>query len=288
VFLYAPRGYHGWQKEAVPGAEAIPQGALWCFTGTRDGNALAAQCREAGHCVVISVATEYGAAQARRYCPEAHIVTGHIGEAARRALLESSRARAVLDATHPFATRISEQLERLCDGLNIPLLRYQRPAAPLPPEVVACANMKEAGRRAVEMGHKIFVGTGVKDLSGLLQTPGGGERQWFARVTPNPESLERAVLAGIPASRICAMQGPFSQRANEALWQDWGIDCVLSKDSGEAGGLPAKIAAAKALCIPLLVVKRPVCHNPIQTSDPSAVLQWVDSTPLSKLAIPTS
>jgi precorrin-3B C17-methyltransferase len=203
-------------------------------------------------------------------------------------LLKSSHARAVLDATHPFATRISEQLERLCAGLELPLLRYQRPAAPLPPEVIACADMDEAGRRAVELGSKIFVGTGVKDLSSLLQTPGGTQRQWFARVTPNPESLERAVLAGLPASRICAMQGPFSQRANEVLWQDWEIDCVLSKDSGEAGGLPAKIAAAKSLGIPLLVVKRPMCHNPVQTSDPAAVLQWVESTPLSKRSFPTS
>ena len=288
AFLYAPRGYHGWQKEAAPDAAGIPAGALWCFTGTRDGNALAAQCREAGHPLVISVATEYGAAQARRHCPEAHIVTGHIGEAARRALLETNRPRAVLDATHPFATRISAQLERLCTGLEIPLLRYQRPGAPLPPEVVVCADMEEAGRRTVELGRRIFVGTGVKDLPGLLQTPGAGERQWFARVTPNPESLERTVLAGIPASRICAMQGPFSQRANEALWQDWEIDCVLSKDSGEAGGLPAKIAAAKTLGIPLLVVTRPVCNNPNQTSDLSAVLQWVESTPLSDLSSRTS
>jgi precorrin-6x reductase len=288
AFLYAPRGYHGWQKEAAPLPEGIPQGALWCFTGTRDGNALAAQCQKAGHPVVISVATEYGAAQARRHCPGAHIVTGHIGEAARRVLLEASRARAVLDATHPFATRISEQLQRLCTDLAIPCLRYERPGAPLPPEVVACADMEEAGRRAVELGRRIFVGTGVKDLPGLLQTPGGGERQWFARVTPNPESLERAALAGIPASRICAMQGPFSQRANEALWQDWEIDCVLSKDSGEAGGLPAKIAAAKSLGIPLLVVKRPACNNPLHTSDPSVVLKWVESPTLFKPSSPSS
>jgi precorrin-3B C17-methyltransferase len=148
--------------------------------------------------------------------------------------------------------------------------------------------MEEAARRAVELGRRIFVGTGVKDLPGLLQTPVGSERQWFARVTPNPESLERTALAGIPASRICAMQGPFSQRANEALWQDWEVDCVLSKDSGEAGGLPAKIAAAKSLGIPLLVVTRPVCNNPNQTSDPATVLQWLESTPLPKLSSLTS
>jgi precorrin-3B C17-methyltransferase len=189
----------------------------------------------------------------------------------------------VLDATHPFSTRISAQLTRLCAGLRIPLMRYERPGQPLPPEVIGCSDMAEAGRKAVELGRRIFVGTGVKDLSALLQTAGAEERQWFARVTPNPESLERAVQAGIPASRICAMQGPFSQRANEALWRDWEIDCVLSKDSGETGGLPAKIAAANAIGIPLLVVQRPPCDNPLRTSDPAAVLDWARRTIFPKL-----
>lgn len=278
AFLFAPRGYHGWQTGTDPRVSEIPRGALWCFTGTRDGNTLAAQIQNAGHSVVISVATEYGAAQARRHCPGAHVVVGRIGEPARRALMEESSAAAVLDATHPFSTKISAQLVRLCNGLGIPCMRYERPGQPLPPEVIGCTDIAEAGRRAVELGRRIFVGTGVKDLPTLLQTPGGQERQWFARITPNPESLERAVQAGIPASRICAMQGPFSQRANEALWQDWKIDCVLSKDSGETGGLPAKIAAASAMGIPLLVVQRPPCDNPLHTSDPNAVVDWARRT----------
>ncbi len=283
AFLFAPRGYHGWQTETGPQTAEIPGGALWCFTGTRDGNALAARLRDAGHPIVISVATEYGAAQARRHCPGAHVVAGGIGEPARRTLLEASSAAGVLDATHPFSTRISAQLTRLCAGLRIPLMRYERPGQPLPPEVIGCSDMAEAGRKAVELGRRIFVGTGVKDLSALLQTAGAEERQWFARVTPNPESLERAVQAGIPASRICAMQGPFSQRANEALWRDWEIDCVLSKDSGETGGLPAKIAAANTIGIPLLVVQRPPCDNPLRTSDPAAVLDWARRTIFPKL-----
>ena len=53
------------------------------------------------------------------------------------------------------------------------------------------------------------------------------------------------------------MQGPFSEGLNAALWRDQRIDCVVTKDSGEAGGFFAKAKAAAALNIPLLVVKRP-------------------------------
>jgi precorrin-6x reductase len=62
---------------------------------------------------------------------------------------------------------------------------------------------------------------------------------------------------------VCAMQGPFSQAFNTALWQDWQIDCVVTKDSGEAGGYLAKAAAAAALGIPLLVVARPQIDYPV-------------------------
>ncbi|MFT2675385.1 precorrin-6A/cobalt-precorrin-6A reductase, partial [Escherichia coli] len=63
-------------------------------------------------------------------------------------------------------------------------------------------------------------------------------------------------------ANLCAMQGPFSQAFNEALWRDWGIDCVVTKDSGEAGGYRAKVDAARALGIPLLTVRRPALAYP--------------------------
>jgi precorrin-3B C17-methyltransferase len=73
------------------------------------------------------------------------------------------------------------------------------------------------------------------------------------------------------------MQGPFSQRANESLWLDWQIDCVVTKDSGETGGLPAKIAAAQKLGIPLIVVQRPEIKYPLTADAPDAVMTWLET-----------
>jgi precorrin-3B C17-methyltransferase len=107
-----------------------------------------------------------------------------------------------------------------------------------------------------------------------LRTPGADQCEWFVRATPEPEFIQRAIDHGIPRSRICAMQGPFSQRFNEALWRDWRIDCVVTKDSGDAGGYGDKADAAQQLNIPLLVVQRPKLAYPQQaTSFESAILQ---------------
>ena len=273
-FLFSPRGYHGWQTQVVPQKKAV-----WFFTGTADGNALAADWARRGREAVISVATEYGAVQARRYAPAAQVLSGRIGAGARSAMLAESGALAVVDATHPFATRISGQLIRTCTELGIPYLRYERPGSELPPDVEVFDSMEDAAGVAVAKYKRIFLSTGVKDIPVFLARDASKACEWFARVTPNPASISGAVEAGIPAAHLCGMQGPFSQRANEALWSDWSVDCVVAKDSGAAGGLPAKIEAARALKIPLLVVRRPVVQYPRSTQDPAVILQWLADLP---------
>ncbi|WGG53510.1 precorrin-6A/cobalt-precorrin-6A reductase [Rugamonas sp. DEMB1] len=92
------------------------------------------------------------------------------------------------------------------------------------------------------------------------------------RLTAEPEFIQRAIALGVPRERICAMQGPFSAEFNTALWRDWGIDCVVSKDSGGAGGYRAKADAARALGIPLVVVARPQLAYPTLAGSSAEVL----------------
>jgi precorrin-3B C17-methyltransferase len=73
------------------------------------------------------------------------------------------------------------------------------------------------------------------------------------------------------------MQGPFSEAFNIALWHDLKIDCVITKDSGDAGGYQAKVAATQALNIPLLVIKRPRLEYSFATSSFDAVLQQLQA-----------
>jgi precorrin-3B C17-methyltransferase len=72
------------------------------------------------------------------------------------------------------------------------------------------------------------------------------------------------------------MQGPFTRQFNEALWQAWNIDFVIAKDSGEAGGFPAKRDAARALGLPLLVVERPQLPLPNRYPDHAGVVSALE------------
>ena len=127
--------------------------------------------------------------------------------------------------------------------------------------------MSEAAAESIARGSRIFLATGAKDLPVFLKHEGASRCQWYVRITPESDSLERALSLGVPRANICAMQGPFSKEFDEALWKEWRIDCVVTKESGEVGGFLAKAEAAHLLGIPLIVVERPQIDYPIVAYD---------------------
>jgi precorrin-6x reductase len=309
-YIFTPRGYNDWSavaQETVAtsavraadgtGESALPQGALWVFSGTSDGNALANRLAGCGNAVVVSAATEYGATLVQEDCPGVTVWAGRAGVEARRRALVASGARALIDATHPYAGAISQQLIALSRELDIEYLRYERPStllAGVPAQdaesaiardgasvIELCASPEHAAQRAIAQGQRIFLATGSKDLAAFLQAPGAADKKWFVRITAEPDFIQRAIDLGVPRSQICAMQGPFSPAFNTALWQDWQIDCVVTKDSGEAGGFDAKAAAAAALGIPLLVIERPQVAYPAVVASFDAVLEHLNRRAVS-------
>jgi len=277
-FIFTPRGYNNWDSPAEqPVINDLPEHALWVFSGTSDGNALANELAQQGYPVVVSAATEYGGEVAAQHCPGVSVWAGHQGVEARKQALSQNQARVIVDATHPYANLISEQLMGLSKNLNIPYLRFERPSSFAADSGIECNSTEQAAEQAIALGRRIFLTTGSKDLAVFLQAPGAAEREWFVRVTPEPEFIQRAIDLGVPRSNICAMQGPFSEAFNTALWRDLKIDCVITKDSGDAGGYQAKVAATQALNLPLLVIKRPKLEYPFATSSFDAALSQLQA-----------
>lgn len=264
--IFTPRGYNNWASPQAKPEDSLPTEAVWVFSGTSDGNALAGELAGQGMKVVVSTATEYGGEVASQGTPDVTVWAGRQGVEARRQALVGSQARALVDATHPYANVISEQLMGLSRELGIPYVRFERPSTLAENEAELCSSMDVAAERAIKLGKRIFLATGSKDLAAFLQAPGAENAEWFARVTPEPEFIQRAIDLGLPRSHICAMQGPFSEAFNTALWRDWQIDCIVTKDSGDAGGYAAKAAAAQKLGIPLIVVQRPALEYPVAVS----------------------
>jgi precorrin-3B C17-methyltransferase len=276
-FIYTPRGYHPWPEPCQPTSSATNNDqTIWVFSGTADGNALAAELSGKGYRLIVSTASDYGAALAAEALPGVVVRSGRKGIDARRSELRESQASAIVDATHPYATEISTQLTQLARELNIPFIRYERPSAQLAGFAHQVRDMPTAARQAIELGKRIFLATGIKNLETFLGQPSAGNRHWFLRITPDVDSLERALKLGVPRSNICAMQGPFSTEVNVALWSSWNVDCVVTKESGEAGGFQSKVEAAGTLGIPLIVVERPKMSYPAVASDFKTLVELLE------------
>jgi precorrin-6x reductase len=286
-FIYTARGYnsHGSAKNRLQPDrsestfEPELEDAIWVFSGTGDGNALASRIAESGPRVVVATATSYGRELAMTKLPGVPVRSGRIGSTARRRELQAFRARAIVDATHPFATEISSQLIALAAELQIPYLRYERKIVDCSRPAFFCETMGEAAAKAISMGKRIFLTTGSKDLQVFLSHPGATERDWFVRVAPEPESLENAFTLGIPRARLFAIQGPCSRELNETLWKDWQIDCVVTKESGAAGGFNEKADAAYSLGIPLIVINRPRLNYPEVANDFDSIIGRLQRLP---------
>lgn len=274
-WMFTPRGYNNWAPEPEAGAAepTPPQGAVWVFAGTADGNALARSLISQGETVVLSVASEYGGEVAAKAVPGAFVYAGRRGVEARRQVLKG--AKAIVDATHPYAAVISPQLAGLGQELGVPYLRYERPGALEEgmDGVTFVNSTEEAAQAAQQAGERVFLATGsggLKDFTTL-----GAGVHFFARVAPIASSLEAAHSAGIPTHNILAMLGPFSAEQNVSQWRHWGIQAVISKDSGEEGGATSKLQAARELGIPLIVLRRPRLNLPNTYSRPEDVLSAV-------------
>ncbi len=277
-FIFTPRGYRSWNEDGSTARRHADtpthpyDSPVWVFSGTSDGNALASKLHGTGYHIIVSTATEYGLEIASGSLPGITIRSGRMGVEARRCELANSCARAIVDATHPFATAISSQLMQLAEEIKIPYLRYERPPSTTPFPAIFCQTVREAAAESIARGSRVFLATGAKDLPIFLQHEKATRCEWFVRITPEPESLERVLSLGVPRANICAMQGPFLKEFDEVLWRKWRIDCVVTKESGEIGGFLAKSEAAFALGIPLIVVNRPQADYPIVAHDFETVL----------------
>ena len=224
-------------------------GAL-IFGGTTEGRLAALRERDA----VVCVTSDYGASLLP---PGTDCRVGRLERPAMLALMRELRPLRVIDATHPYAVRVSANIRDCCRELGIPLERAARPALDGPwREHVRRAGSPEAAARLLAGARgNILLTTGSHTLK--TYTAAADPARIWARVLPTREALALCDEAGLPASHIIAMQGPFSEAFNAALYDQLNIQTMVTKDSGAAGGLEEKVLPALAREIDVILIERP-------------------------------
>ena len=236
--------------------------------GTSETGAIAAGLAAAGWDVVVSTATDlpldvsHGATAIRRRC-------GRLDAAGFAALIRAEKAAAVVSAGHPYAAELRTAVRRAAAEAGVPLVEFLRPPAGAPPEGVTvrrAADHAEAARLAVQAGRSLLLTIGVTHLVPYVAAARAARATICARVLPGVPSRAAARAAGLGETEIVAGRGAVSAAENEALIRRLGADVLVTKDSGEAGGLRAKYEAARRTGCTVILVERPADAVPVDAA----------------------
>ena len=220
------------------------------FAGTEEGRKLFEYLYVCGVPVDLSVATEYGREMIEH--GRHRVLVNRLDEQEMRELFQHNGYTLVIDATHPYATEVTENIQTSCYATGIPYLRVLRQSIS-EEGVVLCSDLSEAVNILSAGEGNILSAIGSKELAALTKIPSYQTRV-FARMLPVPEALQTALSLGFPVKNLICMQGPFSKETNTALLRQFNCRYLLTKNSGTIGGVREKITAAKeAGAVPLVV-----------------------------------
>ena len=177
---------------------------------------------------------------------------------------------AVVDATHPFAQTISANAADACARTGLPLLRLARPAWTARPgdDWRPAGSLDEAAGllRRGALWSRVFLTSGRQGLSVFAPI----EELWFLIRCVDPPS------GPMPARReVLLARGPYERAAERALMQRFGVDVLVTKNSG-GPQTEGKLDAARDLGLPVVMVARPApVPGVASVADVGGAVGWV-------------
>ena len=241
------------------------------FAGTTEGRRIAEECRGKDLELTVSVATEYGEALIEP-AENVHVVSGRRDEDEMADLIRETGAELVIDATHPYATAVTEALQAACRQTAVEYVRVLRREDH--EDVSGCVWVDDTqGAVAYLNGTtgNVLLTVGSKELAAYTAVD-DWQNRLFARVLPLPASAEQAFSLGFQGSHLICMQGPFSQALNEAMLRALDARYLVTKDTGAAGGFGEKLRAARACGVTPLIIRRPTrtSMQPMNAASPAS------------------
>lgn len=237
------------------------------FAGTTEGRQFVGLLRDVAD-VTVCVATEYGEVTLDEF-QGIDIQTGRMDRAQMETFFRAQGFERILDATHPYAAAVTQNIAAAAKQCEIPVMRILREEQGQIPHAVYVSSAKEAGEYLSTKEGTVFLSTGAKELCDYGIDP---NRLW-ARVLPSAASLEACKQAGIPLSQVIAAQGPFSYEMNLAQLHMSGAKYLVTKCSGKNGGFEEKIAAAKAAGVQVIIIGLPPQTDGYTPDEAIAVLE---------------
>ena len=226
------------------------------FAGTTEGRRLIERLCGRGARLIACVATEYGEALTGSH-DGVEIRAGRMDEAQMCEMMAAERFDLVVDATHPYAAVVTENLQAACRATSTEYIRLLRPSDSEDGDGVFVRDAAACVEYLKRISGNVLLTTGSKELPAFCGDPELRKRL-YVRVLPMIASLKTCEDCGIAPDHILAMQGPFGEEMNLAMLRTVGAAVLVTKDTGGAGGYAAKISAARKAGAQAVIIGRPI------------------------------
>ena len=259
---------------AIAGRQEQKLGNILIFAGTTEGRILCEYLCDQEISTTASVATEYG----ETVLPNSTFLQVLVGRMDRKKMVEvitSMNYKVVVDATHPYAVEVTNNIKAACKDSNIQYVRLLRERIDSQDAIY-----EDCVEGVVEFlnshNGNALITTGSKDLKVFTKVEGYATRL-TARVLPTWEVVKNCIELGFTGRNLICMQGPCSEEMNYATLKETGASYLVTKEAGTYGGFIEKINAAKKAGVEVIVIRRPQEELGISLSEVKTMLVNLES-----------
>jgi len=174
----------------------------------------------------------------------------------------------VIDATHPFAAQMSTNAVAACRAAGVPLVALERApwVADAADQWTHVPDLAAAAGALGPIPRRVFLAIGRQHLDAFAGQP---QHHYLVRLVDAPNGD-----LPLPKARLIVARGPFTVAGDRGLMRDHGTQVVVAKNAGGKGAV-AKIAAARALGLPVVMIDRPAIPERAVVRTVAGVMDWL-------------
>lgn len=210
--------------------------------------------------ILTTTTTEYGARLAQEGGSDDTIACP-LPKAEIIQIIKNQNFEILIDATHPFAEHITQTSASVASELKIPYIRFERPITNLEnidtSRIHYVKSFDEAGKLIANdfQQANVLHFAGSNTMEDILKYV--SPKQFYPRILKVPSSLEKCEKLNIDETHIIPMTGAASCEENIELIEKYDASVMITKESGEIGGVIDKIDAANEKDISIIMIQRP-------------------------------
>ncbi len=227
------------------------------FLGTREGREILGQLNGFTDNIYVSAATEYGGEYLKDYKYK-HLNIEPLTQEDMLKVIDRYNISIIIDATHPYAKVVTENIIAASKEKDVLYLRYERPSVIenyLPhPDIITVDRYEDLQEKLLDVPGTIVNTTGSNNVEKLINM--SLPNRIIHKVLPTKEVLARLYHLKVPIKNIVAICGGGSKEFNRTLFEEYDARAIILKDSGKQGKTQEKIEAALELGIKVFIINR--------------------------------